>query len=52
MEADRVDKTVLDSLRITSAHFGAAMKLCNPSALRETHVSVFVTVLSSCRKDL
>ena len=40
MEAERVQKNVLDSISVTSAHFKEAMKLCNPSALRETHVSI------------
>jgi len=40
MECDRVEKAVLDQLVVTAAHFKAALKLCSPSALRETKVEI------------
>ncbi|MEO1777119.1 MAG: AAA family ATPase, partial [Pseudomonadota bacterium] len=40
MEADRLDRAVLDGLRVRADHFNNAMKLCSPSALRETHVEI------------
>lgn len=40
LEADSIDAAVLDSIHITNDHFNHAMKLTNPSALRENVVEV------------
>uniref|UniRef100_A0A7S2R482 Vesicle-fusing ATPase n=1 Tax=Rhizochromulina marina TaxID=1034831 RepID=A0A7S2R482_9STRA len=40
MDADRLDRAVLDRIQVRAEHFNNAMKLCSPSALRETHVEI------------
>ena len=40
MESERVDQATLDKLVVSNEHFGAAMKMCSPSALRETQVQI------------
>jgi len=40
MDAEKVDKATLDKLVVTAEHFKAGLKMCSPSALRETKVEI------------
>mmetsp|Transcript_3767 Transcript_3767/g.4862 ORF Transcript_3767/g.4862 Transcript_3767/m.4862 type:complete len:881 (-) Transcript_3767:325-2967(-) len=40
IDASEIPADILDSLTVTNDHFRHAMQVCNPSALRETHVEV------------
>jgi len=38
IEEEEIDAEILDAMAVQQLHFNEAMKVCNPSTLRETHV--------------